>query len=116
MLTFACLCIKDNMDYHNYDEELNKDSQLESLQQEIDLRNQQLSVIEHKLNDTCAASRKLVIGLTEKVMKTERRLLEFEHMYHELERMYHERSTTVEQLMNEKRKLYEGYIQGKLFK
>lgn len=100
------------MDDQRYEEELTKVSQLASLKQEIDSKNQQLSEMEQKLDDTSAVARKLVIGLMEKLMKSDRRSLEFEHMYYEYEKMYRERSATVEQLMNEKRKLKEEYIEG----
>lgn len=99
------------MDDQRYEEELTKVSQLASLKQEIDSKNQQLSEMEQKLDDTSAVARKLVIGLMEKLMKSDRRSLEFEHMYYEYEKMYRERSATVEQLMNEKRKLKEEYIE-----
>ncbi|KAK9186494.1 hypothetical protein WN944_017881 [Citrus x changshan-huyou] len=100
-----------DMDDQRYEEELTKVSQLASLKQEIDSKNQQLSEMEQKLDDTSAVARKLVIGLMEKLMKSDRRSSEFEHMYYEYEKMYHERSATVEQLMNEKRKLKEEYIE-----
>ncbi|KAK9189370.1 hypothetical protein WN943_017966 [Citrus x changshan-huyou] len=100
-----------DMDDQRYEEELTKVSQLASLKQEIDSKNQQLSEMEQKLDDTSAVARKLVIGLMEKLMKSDRRSLEFEHMYYEYEKMYRERSATVEQLMNEKRKLKEEYIE-----
>lgn len=100
------------MDNQRCEEELKKVSQLVILEQEIDSKNQQLSEMEQKLNDTFAVVRKLVIVLMEKLMKSDRRSLEFEHMYYEYEKMYRERSATVEQLMNEKRKLKEEYIAG----
>ena len=101
-----------DMDDQRYEEELTKVSQLASLKQEIDSKNQQLAEMEQKLDDASAVARKLVIGLMEKLMKSDRRSLEFEHMYYEYEKMYRERSATVEQLMNEKRKLKEEYIEG----
>ncbi|KAK3232130.1 hypothetical protein Dsin_004011 [Dipteronia sinensis] len=112
------------MEYHNYEEELKKERHLVTiLEKEIGYRNQQLSELGHKFNDTKETFLKLI---AEQKFK-DRRVMVLEQIYRDdissrdyrlfkLERMYYDSYAIVRQLTSEKSKLQEEYTReiGKL--
>ncbi|KAK3232144.1 hypothetical protein Dsin_004025 [Dipteronia sinensis] len=105
------------MEYHNYEEELKKERHLVTiLEKEIGYRNQQLSELGHKFNDTKETFLKLI---AEQKFK-DRRVMVLEQIYRDdissrdyrlfkLERMYYDSYAIVRQLTSEKSKLQEEY-------
>ncbi|KAK2637489.1 hypothetical protein Ddye_032281 [Dipteronia dyeriana] len=105
------------MECHNYEEELKKERRLVTiLEKEIGYRNQQLSELGHKFNDTQQTFLKLI---AEQKFK-DRRVMVLEQIYWDdissrdtrllkLERMYYDSNAIVRQLTSEKSNLQEEY-------
>ncbi|XVF75322.1 hypothetical protein PTKIN_Ptkin13bG0178200 [Pterospermum kingtungense] len=90
------------MEKHNYEEEMKKERRLvRNLVCEIDYKNQQLSEMEQKYNDTAATLRELVNGLITQINSQDKCLQDWELRY----------NTTMRQLRDENSELHDKFVE-----